>query len=177
MFTAMNCACMSVGNSGYSLVRMLTERGRPAARTRIQSSPHSISVPASRSLSITTSRWSARTSLSSTSPPAAATAHRKVPASMRSGMTRCPPAGACSRSTPSMRMRLPPWPSMRAPMRISSSARSVTSGSCAAFSSTVSPSASVAAISRFSVPVTVIMSVLMRAPFSRAFVPLTRATM
>ncbi len=58
-----------------------------------------------------------------------------------------------------MRMRLVPWPSMRAPMAISISARSGISGSRAAFSSTVSPSASVAAMSRFSVPVTVTMSV------------------
>jgi hypothetical protein len=58
-------------------------------------------------------------------------------------------------------------PSIFAPIFTSSSARSVTSGSRAAFSSTVSPSASVAAISRFSVPVTVIMSVTMRAPFRR----------
>ena len=62
---------------------------------------------------------------------------------------------------------------MRAPMAISISARSGISGSWAAFSSTVSPSASVAAMSRFSVPVTVTMSVLMRAPFSRC----ARATM
>ena len=66
-----------------------------------------------------------------------------------------------------MRILLVPWPSIFAPMAISSSARSGISGSCAAFSSTVSPSASVAAISRFSVPVTVTMSVVMRAPFRR----------
>ena len=57
-------------------------------------------------------------------------------------------------------------PEILAPMATSRLARSVTSGSCAAFSSTVSPSARVAAISRFSVPVTVIMSVRMLAPFS-----------
>ncbi len=57
-------------------------------------------------------------------------------------------------------------PSIFAPIATSRLARSVTSGSRAAFSSTVSPSASVAAISRFSVPVTVIMSVTMRAPFN-----------
>ena len=73
----------------------------------------------------------------------------------------------------SMRTRLVPWPSMRTPIAISNSARSWISGSCAAFSSTVSPSASVAAISRFSVPVTVTMSVVMRVPRSRS----ARATM
>ncbi|KAG1240388.1 hypothetical protein G6F68_017711 [Rhizopus microsporus] len=61
---------------------------------------------------------------------------------------------------------------MRAPILMSSSARSTTSGSRAAFSSTVRPSASTAAISRFSVPVTVTMSVRTDAPFRR----LARAT-
>ena len=64
-------------------------------------------------------------------------------------------------------MRLLPWPSIRAPILISISARSGISGSCAAFSRMVSPSARLAAISRFSVPVTVTMSVVMRAPFRR----------
>ena len=65
-------------------------------------------------------------------------------------------------------MRLLPWPSILAPIAISNSARSGISGSWAAFSSTVSPSASTAAISRFSVPVTVTMSVVMRAPRKRS---------
>ncbi len=55
-FTAINCACMSVGNAGYSLVRKPTALSRPSARTRIQSLPASISAPASRSLSISASR-------------------------------------------------------------------------------------------------------------------------
>jgi len=58
--SAMNWACMSVGNAGYSLVRKLTARNRASARTRIQSEPASMLAPASRSLSITASRWSAR---------------------------------------------------------------------------------------------------------------------
>ena len=49
-------------------------------------------------------------------------------------------------------------------MAFSISARSTTSGSQAAFSSTVVPRASAAAIIRFSVPVTVWMSNAMRAP-------------
>ena len=64
-------------------------------------------------------------------------------------------------------MRLVPWPLICAPILISISARSVISGSIAAFSSTVSPSASAAAIRKFSVPVTVTMSVVMCAPFRR----------
>ncbi len=50
-----------------------------------------------------------------------------------------------------MRSRSLPMPSMRAPIATRQSARSVISGSRAALISTVSPSASVAAISRFSV--------------------------
>ena len=165
--SAMNCACMSVGKPGYSVVRKLCALScaPPALWIRMPSAAASTQAPASRSLSITASRWSARPWRSSASPPVAATAHKKVPASMRSATTWC--VQPRSASTPRMRMRLVPWPSICAPMAISISARSVTSGSCAAFSSTVSPSASVAAMSRFSVPVTVTMSVVMRAPCSR----------
>jgi hypothetical protein len=59
-----------------------------------------------------------------------------------------------------------PAPLILAPMAIRKFARSTTSGSRAAFSSTVSPSASVAAIMRFSVPVTVTVSSTRRAPCS-----------
>ena len=52
-------------------------------------------------------------------------------------------------------------------MAVRKLARSTTSGSRAAFSMTVSPSASVAAIIRFSVPVTVTVSSTSRAPFKR----------
>jgi hypothetical protein len=57
-----------------------------------------------------------------------------------------------------------PAPSIRAPMEISIFARSATSGSHAQFSMQVSPSASTAAISKSSVPVTVILSKTMWAP-------------
>ena len=57
-----------------------------------------------------------------------------------------------------MMMRSVPAPAMRAPIALRHAARSTTSGSRAAFSSVVTPSASVAAIIRFSVPVTVTMS-------------------
>ncbi len=60
-----------------------------------------------------------------------------------------------------------PAPSICAPIAIRQCARSTTSGSCAAFSITVVPCARVAAIMMFSVPVTVTMSITMRAPFSR----------
>ncbi|MNO05804.1 hypothetical protein D3C81_2273260 [compost metagenome] len=57
-------------------------------------------------------------------------------------------------------------PSIFAPIATNRFARSVTSGSRAAFSRMVSPSARVAAINRFSVPVTVIISVTIRVPLS-----------
>ena len=63
-----------------------------------------------------------------------------------------------------MTMRSVPAPLILAPMAIRKFARSTTSGSRAAFSITVSPSASAAAIIRFSVPVTVTVSSTRRAP-------------
>ncbi len=90
---------------------------------------------------------------------------------MRSGMTRCFGAVQASR-TPSITMRSVPWPWIFAPILMSSSARLNHLGSRAAFSSTVRPWASTAAISRFSVPVTVTMSARIEAPFRR----LARAT-
>ena len=86
---------------------------------------------------------------SSTSPRVAAAQSMSVPASMRSGMgvKRAP----CSAGTPSTVSRLCPMPEIFAPMRRSSRARSAISGSLAALSMTVTPLASVAAISRFSV--------------------------
>ena len=87
VLSAMNCACMSVGKPGYSVVRNDCACMRPCARMRMKPSPASIVAPASRSLSITASRCSARPCLSSTSPPVAATAHKKVPVSIRSATT------------------------------------------------------------------------------------------
>ena len=185
--SAMNCACMSVGKPGYSVVRKPWPFSALPPKLRMwmacalgppwQSGPPmaSSSAPASRSFSTTASRWCAQAFCSVTSPPAAATAHKNVPASMRSATTSC--SQPCSFSTPWMRMRLEPWPSIFAPILMSISARSVISGSCAAFSSTVSPSAKQAAMRKFSVPVTVTMSVVMRAPFSRVAPSGRRASM
>ena len=58
-------------------------------------------------------------------------------------------------------------PVIFAPILTSSSAKSPTSGSRAAFSKIVVPLAKVAAINKFSVPVTVIMSVKIEAPCKR----------
>ena len=125
-----------------------------------------VAAPASRSLSITASRWSARPWRSSD--VAAGGRHRAQEGAgldavghhlvrrSRAGAPR--PGCGCGwcRGLRSSR----PWRSASRPGRL-------ISGSCAAFSSTVSPSASAAAIRKFSVPVTVTMSVVMRAPCRR----------
>ena len=132
---------------------------------RIVSAVTSMAAPASRSFSSTASSASACVPVSVALPPAAATAARNVPVSIRSGMMVwvAPPR----RGTPSMTMRSVPAPSMRAPIAVRQRARSTISGSRAAFSSVVVPCASVAAIIRFSVPVTVTTSNTKRVPMSR----------
>ena len=73
---------------------------------------------------------------------------------------------AASSSTPSIRIVVVPAPRMCAPIRLRNAVRSVISGSRAAFSITVSPLASTAAVRRFSVAPTLGKSRTMRAPFS-----------
>ena len=102
---------------------------------------------------MTDSRCTGSTRFSVTSLPAIAAATRKVPASMRSGMTSC--SAPCSSFTPSMMIRRVPAPSIFAPILLSKFARSMTSGSAAALSMTVVPSARTAAIMTLSVPRTV----------------------
>ena len=96
------------------------------------------------------------------SPPVIAAAIRKVPASMRSGMMRwrapCSFGHALNANASAC-----PRPQCWLPSCSAASAKSLTSGSRAQFSSKVSPSARTAAISRSSVPVTVIFSNRMRA--------------
>ncbi|MNC88964.1 hypothetical protein D3C83_48470 [compost metagenome] len=87
LFSAMICACMSVGKAGYGAVRTLTAFNAPLAFSAIQSAPVSMLAPASRSLSSTASSMSGRAPVSLTLPPVAAAATRNVPVSMRSGIT------------------------------------------------------------------------------------------
>ena len=101
-------------------------------------------MPISPSFVTTISRCSSRTPSSSISPPAMPHAMRNVPASMRSPMISV--SHGTSSSTPSIRIVLVPAPRMCAPMRLRNAARSVISGSRAAFSMTVSPLASTAAV-------------------------------
>ena len=121
-------------------------------------------IPISPSFTATISRCSSRTPVSSTSPPAIPQAMRNVPASMRSPMISV--SAAVRASTPSTVMVLVPAPITCAPMRFRNAVRSVISGSRAAFSITVSPFASTAAVSRFSVAPTLGNSSTMRAPHS-----------
>ena len=161
-FRTINCACISVGKAGYSEVVKLTGLGRPAMLAAIQSGPISIFKPASLSLANKASKLSGRHCFTKISPPVTATAHKNVPASMRSGRIVC--VVPCSRSTPSMTKRSEPRPTILAPIFTNNSAKLPTSGSRAAFSKIVVPCAKQAAINKFSVPVTVIMSVKIVAP-------------
>ena len=169
VFNASNCACMSVGNPGYGAVLRWVERSGPSRRMRRWSWRASIVAPASASLSITDDSVVGSAPVSVTSPPVAVAAARKVPVSIRSGMIRCvAPCRLCAvLPRPSIRIWWVPAPLIFAPIALRHSARSTTSGSRAAFSSTVTPSASVAAIITFSVPVTVTMSNSIVVPRSR----------
>lgn len=82
-------------------------------------------------------------------PPATAAAQHSVPASMRSGMGWY--TAPCSRLTPRTTSVPVPAPCICAPMALRHCARSTISGSFAAFSIRVTPSASDAAIMMFSV--------------------------
>ncbi len=77
VFSAANCACMSVGNAGYGAVRTSTAFGRrPRMSTSIQVSPVSTLTPASSSFCSTASRCSGRVFLMRTWPPVIAPATR-----------------------------------------------------------------------------------------------------
>ena len=165
---AMYCACISVANPGYSSVVMSKPVNFLALRTRtVVLFTISISTPACSIFAITAPRCSGAQFEIVRSPRVIAPATRNVPASMRSGITVC--SVPCNFSTPRIRSVEVPSPEISAPIFRSSTTKSVTSGSRAAFSSTVSPSASAAAIKIFSVPVTVIFSNTIRAPVNLPF--------
>ena len=98
---------------------------------------------------MTRSRWWATPLRTVTSPPAIAVANAQVPATIRSVTVAC--SVGCIRSTPSTTRVDVPIPSIRAPIEPSIWHRSTISGSRATLSITVVPSASTAAITRFSV--------------------------
>ena len=121
-------------------------------------------MPISHSFETTISRCSSRVPTSSISPPAMPHAMSSVPASTRSAMISL--SAGTSSSTPSISIVAVPAPITCAPMRSRNAARSVTSGSRAAFSITVVPLASTAAHIRFSVAPTLGNSSTTRAPCS-----------
>ena len=120
-----------------------------SARTRIPRSSSVTSTPISIILEIRGRLCSQMASLIKTSPPVIAAATMKVPASIRSCTTWC--LAPCSFSTPLMVKVSVPAPLMLAPILFNRMAKSTISGSRAAFSITVVPSARVAAIIRFCV--------------------------
>ena len=97
-------------------------------------------------------------------PFVATAAARYVPASILSkGIENLPPDNS---STPSTIISSVPAPSIFAPRIFKKFAKSIISGSLATFFSLVVPSASVAAIIKFSVPVTVMPSNLRLVPIN-----------
>jgi hypothetical protein len=146
-FTAMNWACMSVGKPGYSVVRKVTGLdGRPSARGSSRdrwSAPRRFAQLVERDVEDVGAGVGQRMS-----PPVAATAHRKVAASMRSEITACwrraarprpgspggrcrcrrssrpsPPAGWPGRSLPARARRFPARSRLRPGSRPSAGSR------------------------------------------------------
>ena len=113
---------------------------------------------------------SGRASRTSSSPPATATAARYVAAWMRSATVRWSAAFSDPRSTPLTTMRDVPMPLMSAPMSTSRSHMSTTSGSRAALSIVVVPSANTAAVTMFSVAPTLGNEKAISAPWRRSAV-------
>ena len=162
--TAMIWACMSVGNPGKGAVSTRTPRCASSARMRTRVGSTSSSAPTSRNLSIVDSSMEVSIPVTWTSPRVIMPAASRVPASIRSPETtwRMPRRDP----TPRIAIRSPPAPRTDAPIALSESASSSTSGSRAAFSRIVSPRARTAAIIVFWVPLTVTRSNTIRAPRS-----------
>ena len=154
----------SVAKPGCGSVAASIARRRPSARAQRPSDVCDTRMPISHSFDTTISRCSRRVPTSSISPPAMPHAISSVPASTRSAMISL--SADRSSSTPSIWIVELPAPTTCAPMRSRNAARSVTSGSRAAFSITVVPLASTAAHMRFSVAPTLGNSSSMREPWS-----------
>ncbi len=150
---------------------MSTARSRSSARAHRPSGVWETCSPISVSFITTVSTCSSRAPTSVASPPAIPHAISSVPVSMRSAMITL--STGDNASTPSTTMVDDPAPWTSAPMPLSIAARSAISGSRAAFSITVWPLASTAAVSRFSVAPTLGNSSTTRAPHRR----LVRASM
>ncbi len=145
----MAMGCRSVGNPGKGSVAKFTAVGRSGCTTRKPSGSRSTSAPAAPSLVSTNDRCLGFTPRTVTSPRVMDAAIPQVAATMRSPITRC--SVGCSRSTPRMVNVEDPAPDTCAPILFSIAQRSAMSGSRAALSMTVSPSARTAAMRMFSV--------------------------
>ena len=121
-----------------------------------------IRIPISPTFWQSMSMWSGLAPTRLISPPAIPTAARYVAASILSGTTAC--STAPSFSTPSITIVDVPAPRTLLPIRLRKEARSAISGSRAAFSIIVVPSAKTAAIIIFSVAPTLGNSKTMRLP-------------
>ena len=165
VISAMYCACMSVANPGYSWVTTSADRSQRPPRTRRMPGPSSILTPASRSFSMTLVRCAGLHAVSSRSLSVIAPAARNVPASMRSGMIECDAPCECRHSFDRDR-RCSGAGDLCA--HLVQQVRQVGDSPVQARHSSKwsGPSASAAAIIRFSVPVTVIFSKTIFAPFS-----------
>jgi len=144
----------------------LSPGGRRVIVTRKPSGTASTAAPAVISLSSAISRWLTGTPCTVTSPRVIAAANAQVPATMRSPTVRC--STGRSTSTPSTISWDVPAPPIRAPIAVSIAQMSTISGSRAALSISVTPLASTAAISRFSVAPTLGKSSQMVAPCRRS---------
>ena len=88
VLTAINCACMSVGNAGCGKVLKPTALGRlPCMSSSIQSSPVVTDAPISLNLSSTGPIKLGSVCVVRTRPPVIAAAARYEPVSMRSATT------------------------------------------------------------------------------------------
>ena len=140
---------MSVGKPGCGNVFTFVAFKVSGPRTRRPSSSCTNSTPISINLEIKGRLCSRTASLIKTSPWVIAAATMKVPASIRSCTTAW--LAPCIFSTPLIIIVSVPAPLTFAPILLSQLARSTISGSRAAFSKVVVPSARVAAIIKFCV--------------------------
>ncbi len=143
--------CRSVAKPGYGLVTTLIGRSGLSRRTFTTAPSVVNSTPICSSFQRTTPKWSRLAPTRLSSPPVAAAAIAKTPASIRSAITVC--STAFSWGTPWTVMKPVPPPLISAPILVRNAMTSSTSGSWAVLSMIVVPGVRDAAMIRFSVPV------------------------
>ena len=136
--------------------------GRPLPTILIKSSLSVTAAPVSRSTINSASRLCPLEWCNVRSPSVMAAAIANVPASIRSEITEW--VAPCRASTPSILTVSVPWPVIFAPIAFRQLARSIISGSRAAFTNSLGPLANAAAIRAFSVAPTDTMGNTTRPP-------------